>query len=186
MSVAEDTIIDLVRAINTYKMLQQIEQNAALTGVGTVKPINQMFTDDAATNGQYWLNARVVKTQVNVLKEKELVFMITLVGSLLFSTVLMYMVLQFPGHAWILGAVIAAGMVAGVFVGCFAINEDTDIGGGVTIREEANRSPLEKSLEVSMPFIIFTAVLSGVAALAGLLIWMATRKADATAAATAP
>ena len=183
MSVAGDTIIDLVRAISTYKTLQLLDQNAVLTGGGTVRPINQMYTADTADNAQYWQSARAVKTQVNVLKEKELVFMITLVGSLLFSTVLMYMVLQFPEQAWMLGAIISAAMAAGVFIGCFAINEDTNIGGGVTIREESNRSPLEKSLEISMPFIIFTAVLCGVAALASLLIWSATRKKKGEASA---
>lgn len=176
MSVAEDTIVDLVRAISTYKILQQIEQSAVPTGAGTIKPVSQMFTEDATVNGQYWLRARNVKTSVNVLKEKELVYMITLVGSLLFSSVLMYMVLQFPERAWMLSAVISLGMVAGLFVGVFAINEDTNIGGGVTIREEANRSPLEKSLEISMPFLIFTAVVCGVAAAAGLMVWGAARR----------
>lgn len=174
-NIDEDTLFELVRAVNTYRTLSMIEQNATLTGAGTIKPIGQMFTEDATTNGQYWMSARETKTQLNVVKEKELVFMITLVGALLFSTVLMYMVLQFPNKAWIMSAVISTAMVAGVIVGAFAVKADSSIIGGVTIREDANKSALEKTLNLSMPFIIFTAVIGVISAIAALMIWSASR-----------
>jgi len=141
---------------------------------------NSSYEDVKIVNTQILLAGKNAKANYYALREKELVVMINVIGVLLFSAVVMFMVVHFPQHAWWLSMIVSGLAIGGICVGVFGMGAYSVIT-GATYQDMSNSSPLDATLSISMPFMIFSAILVVVAAAATFLIWYSARKAGAEA-----
>ena len=139
---------------------------------------NSSYEDVKIVNTQILLAGKNAKANYYALREKELVVMINVIGVLLFSAVVMFMVVHFPQHAWWLTMIVSGLAIGGICVGVFGMGAYSVIT-GATYQDMSNSSPLDATLSISMPFMIFSAILVVVAAAATFLIWYSARKTGA-------
>jgi uncharacterized membrane protein len=162
---------------------QEARLKAYLDALKSNRPanINQsttttMFENVKITNSELQTAAKQAKRNYYALKEKELVIMITLIAVLLFSTVLMFMTVHFPKWAWILALIISGCAITGISVMVYGI-KDHSIVTGESFDDKSNKDPIDATLNVTVPFVVFTTIIVFVAAIAALVIWMSARKA---------
>ena len=96
---------------------------------------NSSYEDVKIVNTQILLAGKNAKANYYALREKELVVMINVIGVLLFSAVVMFMVVHFPQHAWWLTMIVSGLAIGGI---CLRARDRTTSGIGAARPGEAD------------------------------------------------
>ena len=142
-----------------------------------VTQMNSSYENLKILNSELLSTGKSAKATYYSLKEKELVVVITLIGVLLFSTVLMFMATHFPHYAWLVTMLISGCAITGILVAVYAIS-NYSIMSGSSFTDQSNSSPLDASINITMPFLIFTTIMVLIAAIAAFIVWFSARKAS--------
>lgn len=143
------------------------------------------YENEKIVHNEILMVGRNAKKNYFALKEKELVLMISLAGVLLFSAVLMLLTLKFPAHAWILSLIISGASIVSVLVAVYGI-KDFSIIDGASFTDKSSKDPLDATITVTMPFIIFTVILTIIAAVASGAIWWASNRGQTSSSPSSP
>lgn len=180
-----DLIMDTLAAIETEGKLvgysQSLSSISGSPGTG-IASVSSNYENAKIVHSAVLSAGKAAQANYYALRERELVIASTLVGVLLFSAVLMFLLQHFPAYAWLLSMVVSGCAITGVAVGVYSIGNYSIVNGG-SFSDQANSSPLDATLSVSMPFIIFATVVLFIAAAAAFVIWMQSRSIKAAAAA---
>jgi glucan phosphoethanolaminetransferase (alkaline phosphatase superfamily) len=108
------------------------------------------------------------------LKEKEFALSIMLLGSLIFSAVLLFIHVNIPWLSWIITVILGGSIAIALIIITYTINGDRFY---IYRIDEEEIDPLAKSFNVTIPFIIFTISLLAISSILAFFVWLGGRKA---------
>lgn len=172
-----ELILETLNNIKQEAVLKGQLRNLQSVGVPEIASshIAVSYDNEKIVNNEIMMVGRNAKKNYYAMKEKELVLMITLNGVLLFSAVLMLLNIKFANQSWILALIVSGACIVGVLVAVYGI-KDFSIIDGTTFNDKSNKDPLDATIAITMPFIIFTIILVIIAAAASGVIWWASKK----------
>lgn len=177
ISDPSELIMDTMNNLQLESQLQSYMASLSLIGSSDManQSVSVSYENEKILNNEVLMIGKTIKATYYGLMEKQLVVSITLIGICLFSTTLMFMVLRFPKYAWILSLIISGAAIAGIFIAIYGVQTSSIID-GKNFSQKSNTDPLDATLSVTMPFLIFSAILVVIAVVATVIIWYSSTK----------